>query len=219
MNFFYSNLFSIYVCFLYVVVLKSVVNCCRKLCCSTIKSLFVNEGKHRGEATVEAVRLIADHVKNHNCHLHPDSIQVSGFPIIECINEHSVTFFFPVYPLLLRSQVFMSLSFDDDIGRSSTSNIENNTNNKKSKRRNFKEPQDNDKKRSKRELLKKTRDEVSCNRSFLFFCLSSLFVLILFIALVFFMHYAGGCRIKVRFIYYRQGGEENDAVRNAFCCI
>lgn len=103
----------------------------RKLCCSTIKSLFVNEGKHRGEATVEAVRLIADHVKNHNCHLHPDSIQV-----------------------------FMSLSFDDDIGRSSTSNIENNTNNKKSKRRNFKEPQDNDKKRSKRELLKKTRDEV-----------------------------------------------------------
>lgn len=112
----------------------------------------------------------------------------------------------------------MSLSFDDDLGRSSTSNIENNTNDKKSKRRNFKEPQDNDKKRSKRELLKKTRDEVSCNRSFLFFCLSSLF-LILFIALVFLMHYAGGCRLEVRFIYYREGGEENDAVRDAVCYI
>lgn len=48
----------------------------RKLCSSTIKSIFTNEGKHGGEATVEAVRLIADHVKAHNCQLHPDSIEV-----------------------------------------------------------------------------------------------------------------------------------------------
>ena len=48
----------------------------RKLCCSTIKSLFENEGKHGGEVTVEAVRLIADHVKAHNCQMHPDSVGV-----------------------------------------------------------------------------------------------------------------------------------------------
>lgn len=47
----------------------------RKLCCSTIKSLFTKEGKHGGEATVEAVRLIAAHVKAHNCQLHPDSVE------------------------------------------------------------------------------------------------------------------------------------------------
>ncbi|KGN44277.1 nucleolar complex protein 3 homolog [Cucumis sativus] len=47
----------------------------RKLCCGAIQSLFINEGKHGGEATVEAVRLIADHVKYHDCQLHPDSIQ------------------------------------------------------------------------------------------------------------------------------------------------
>ncbi|GMJ11650.1 NucleOlar Complex associated 3 [Hibiscus trionum] len=47
----------------------------RKLCCSTIKSLVTNEGKHGGEATVEAVRLIADHVKAHDCQLHPDSVE------------------------------------------------------------------------------------------------------------------------------------------------
>lgn len=49
---------------------------CRKFCCSTIKSLFTNEGKHGGEATVEAVRLISYQVKDHNCQLHPDSIEV-----------------------------------------------------------------------------------------------------------------------------------------------
>lgn len=47
----------------------------RKLCCSTVKSLFTNEGKHGGEATVEAVRLIANYVKARNCQLHPDSIE------------------------------------------------------------------------------------------------------------------------------------------------
>lgn len=52
----------------------------RKLCCSTIKSLFTNEGKHGGEVTVEAVRLIADYVKAYNCQLHPDSVDVRPTP-------------------------------------------------------------------------------------------------------------------------------------------
>ncbi|XP_039165303.1 nucleolar complex protein 3 homolog [Eucalyptus grandis] len=47
----------------------------RKLCCDTIKSLFTNEGKHSGEVTGAAVRLIANYVKAHNCQMHPDSIQ------------------------------------------------------------------------------------------------------------------------------------------------
>ncbi|XP_059653259.1 nucleolar complex-associated protein 3-like isoform X2 [Cornus florida] len=50
----------------------------RKLCCATVKSLFTNEGKHGGEATIEAVRLIADHVKSHDCQLHPDSLEGSS---------------------------------------------------------------------------------------------------------------------------------------------
>lgn len=48
----------------------------RKLCCATIKSLFTNEGKHGGAATVEAVRLIANHVKVNDCQLHPDFVEV-----------------------------------------------------------------------------------------------------------------------------------------------
>jgi len=48
----------------------------RRLCCSTIRYLFSNEGKHGGELTVQAVRLIADHVKAHNCQLHPNAIEV-----------------------------------------------------------------------------------------------------------------------------------------------
>ncbi|CAL5409667.1 unnamed protein product [Camellia sinensis] len=46
-----------------------------KLCCATVKSLFINEGKHGGEAIVEAVQLIAEHVKAYDCQLHPDSIE------------------------------------------------------------------------------------------------------------------------------------------------
>lgn len=45
-----------------------------------MKSLFTNEGKHGGEATVEAVQLIAEYVKAHDCQLHPDSIEVLDFP-------------------------------------------------------------------------------------------------------------------------------------------
>ncbi|KAL9296701.1 hypothetical protein ACSQ67_022597 [Phaseolus vulgaris] len=47
-----------------------------KLCWSAVKSLFTNEGKYGGEVTVEAVRLIADYVKAYNCQLHPDSVDV-----------------------------------------------------------------------------------------------------------------------------------------------
>jgi nucleolar complex protein 3 len=54
----------------------------RKRCCATIKSLFTNEGKHGGEATVEAVRLIANLVKANNCQLHPDSVEVQGYLFI-----------------------------------------------------------------------------------------------------------------------------------------
>lgn len=46
------------------------------MCCDTIKSLFINEGKHGGEGTVEAVQSIAELVKAHNCQLHPDSVEV-----------------------------------------------------------------------------------------------------------------------------------------------
>ncbi|CAM6103085.1 unnamed protein product [Calypogeia fissa] len=62
------------------------------MCCQAIKGLFVNPGKHGDEATVEAVQLIADFVRLRNCHLPPEVIQV-----------------------------FLSLSFDDDLLRESTS--------------------------------------------------------------------------------------------------
>uniref|UniRef100_A0A803LPD6 Uncharacterized protein n=1 Tax=Chenopodium quinoa TaxID=63459 RepID=A0A803LPD6_CHEQI len=50
----------------------------RKLCSSTIQSLFKNEGKHGGEATVETVQRIADLVRIHDCQLNPDSIAVNA---------------------------------------------------------------------------------------------------------------------------------------------
>jgi nucleolar complex protein 3 len=49
------------------------------MCCDTTISLFVNEGKYGGEVTVEAVRMIAELVKTHNCQLHPDSVEVRFF--------------------------------------------------------------------------------------------------------------------------------------------
>ncbi|RVW89587.1 Nucleolar complex protein 3-like [Vitis vinifera] len=78
----------------------------RKLCCATVKSLFTNDGKHGGEATVEAVQLIADHVKAHDCQLHPDSIEV-----------------------------FMYLTFDEDLGRPENPNEDNKVKSKKNKKR------------------------------------------------------------------------------------
>lgn len=46
------------------------------MCCEAIRSFFIKEGKHRGEATIGAVRLLADHVKLSDCQLHPDSIKL-----------------------------------------------------------------------------------------------------------------------------------------------
>ncbi|KAJ7522542.1 hypothetical protein O6H91_18G016100 [Diphasiastrum complanatum] len=62
---------------------------CRIMSRDSIQSLFKNEGKHGGEATVEAVQMIADFVKLNNCLLHPAVLEV-----------------------------FICLSFDDDLARS-----------------------------------------------------------------------------------------------------
>lgn len=110
----------------------------RKLCSTTIQSLFKNEGKHGGEATVEAVQLIADLVKIHDCQLHPDSIEV-----------------------------FLALSFDEDLARSKKADDDDKNKHKKNKRRKNSEDQTqpaiSDKKRSKQELLSKTREEVNAD--------------------------------------------------------
>ncbi|XP_075082454.1 nucleolar complex-associated protein 3-like [Nicotiana tabacum] len=107
----------------------------RKLCCSTVKSLFTNEGKHGGEATVEAVQMIADLVKDHDCQLHPDSIEV-----------------------------FMSLTFDEDLGKRETRDADNKFKSKNSKRKNLKELKEsvaNEKKKARKEMMSKTREEVT----------------------------------------------------------
>ncbi|KAJ4955308.1 hypothetical protein NE237_012091 [Protea cynaroides] len=111
----------------------------RKLCCGTIKSLFANEGKHGGEATVAAVQLIAEHVKIHDCQLHPDSIEV-----------------------------LWSLSFDEDLGRSKLAKEEENVKTKKKKKRNWNTEEANqlqtsDKKKTKQQLLAKTMEEVNAD--------------------------------------------------------
>lgn len=64
-----------------VVLLRNLPLCHRKRCCEAIKSTFINEGKHGGEVTLEAVRLIAHQVKIHDCQLHPDILDV-GFIVI-----------------------------------------------------------------------------------------------------------------------------------------
>lgn len=110
----------------------------RKLCCTTIKSLFTNEGKHGGEATVEAVHLIADHVKLYDCQLHPDSVEV-----------------------------FLSLSFHEDLGKpqSSEGDDKNKYRGKKGKK-NSEDPKKgkaSTKKRSRQDLLEQTRQEVDAD--------------------------------------------------------
>ncbi|KAK1440112.1 hypothetical protein QVD17_05937 [Tagetes erecta] len=111
----------------------------RKLCCNTIKSLFTNEGKHGGEVTVEAVKLIASLVKEHDCHLHPDSVEV-----------------------------FLSLSFDEDLRKPATSKADDKKIKKKfykTGRRNkeIKQVPANEKKKTKQEMLSKTREEVKAD--------------------------------------------------------
>ncbi|MCI16637.1 nucleolar complex protein 3, partial [Trifolium medium] len=105
-----------------------------QLCCSTIKSLFTNEGKHGGEATVEAVRLISYKVKDHNCQLHPDSIEV-----------------------------FLSLSFDEDLAKAEKMDKDQKFKNKKGKKRKNTEASnqlpENDRKKSRQESISKTREE------------------------------------------------------------
>ncbi|WOL12256.1 nucleolar complex protein [Canna indica] len=108
----------------------------RKLCCEAIRSLFLNEGKHGGEATLEAVRLIADQVKFHQCQLHPDSIDV-----------------------------FLSLMFDEDIGKSEAVEEEVRPKKKRNWRAQdgLKEVQTSDRKKNKQEIMTKTREEVSAD--------------------------------------------------------
>ncbi|KAL2245114.1 nucleolar complex protein 3 homolog [Sesamum indicum] len=110
----------------------------RKLCCETVMSLFSNEGKHGGEATVEAVKMIAELVKAHNCQLHPDSVEV-----------------------------LLSLSFDEDLGKPENPDADSRTKNKKSKKRKgLDEPNhipDNERKKIRKEMISKTREEVSAD--------------------------------------------------------
>uniref|UniRef100_A0ACD5VR13 Uncharacterized protein n=1 Tax=Avena sativa TaxID=4498 RepID=A0ACD5VR13_AVESA len=102
----------------------------RQLCSEAIRSLFRNEGKHRGEATIEVVRLIAAHVKLHDCQLHPDSIEVCLY-----------------------------LKFDEDLGKDE--NNEEKLKPKKNKRyQNRDVTKPSDKKKIKKELLLKARQEV-----------------------------------------------------------
>ncbi|KAI3889184.1 hypothetical protein MKX03_024638 [Papaver bracteatum] len=111
----------------------------RKLCCTAIKSLFLNEGKHGGEATVEAVHLVANLVKLQECRLHPDTIEI-----------------------------FLSLAFSEDIGKVDMSKGEKKIG-KKEKRRMKKAEESNkpqkesNKKRSRQDLKTKTRDEVDAD--------------------------------------------------------
>lgn len=108
----------------------------RKLCCEAIRSLFTSEGKHGGQATLEAVRLIADHVKFHDCQLHPD-----------CIDA------------------FLSLTFDEDIGRSERK--EEKVKPKKNKhwrnQEGSNQVQGSDRKKARQELMVKTREEVNAD--------------------------------------------------------
>ncbi|KAI3675652.1 hypothetical protein L1987_85244 [Smallanthus sonchifolius] len=110
----------------------------RKLCCNTIQSLFTNEGKHGGEVTVEAVQLIASLVKDGDCHLHPDSVEV-----------------------------FLSLSFDEDLRKPATTKPDKKMKKKfyKTGRRNMeiKQSTADEKKKSKQEALSKTREEVKAD--------------------------------------------------------
>ncbi|KAG2540058.1 hypothetical protein PVAP13_9NG527700 [Panicum virgatum] len=108
----------------------------RKMCCETIRSIFINEGKHRGEATIEAVRLIADHVKLNDCQLHPDSIEV-----------------------------FLSLRFDEDLGEDETEEQKVKPK-KNKHRQNQEAPKPltaSDKKKTRQELISKAREEVDAD--------------------------------------------------------
>eukprot|EP00252_Welwitschia_mirabilis_P011572 TRINITY_DN25857_c0_g1_i1.p1 TRINITY_DN25857_c0_g1~~TRINITY_DN25857_c0_g1_i1.p1 ORF type:complete len:838 (+),score=199.89 TRINITY_DN25857_c0_g1_i1:191-2704(+) len=102
----------------------------RKLSCAAVRSLFLNEGKHRGEATVEAVKLIAKLVKQTKCCLHPDVIEV-----------------------------FLSLSFDEDLGQKKDLNSDVKKN--QQEKSNVRTKSEN--KAKKQLLAAKLRDEVEAD--------------------------------------------------------
>ncbi|KAJ3694073.1 hypothetical protein LUZ60_009553 [Juncus effusus] len=109
----------------------------RKLCCEAIKSLFTNEGKHGGEATLQAVRLISNQVKLNNCQMNQDTINV-----------------------------FLCLRFDESLGKSEKKVEEKKKKNDKrwSKKEDPKSKIiPSDKKKLKRELIAKTRVEVNAD--------------------------------------------------------
>lgn len=98
-----------------------------KLACDAVKSLLRNEAKHGGEATVEAVQLIAELVKSRRYRVRPAVVEV-----------------------------FLELSFDENIEKSSTTEkMAEKANVKKSKRVEKKE-----KKEKKKELARQLRKEV-----------------------------------------------------------
>lgn len=106
----------------------------RKVCSDAIRALFVNEGKHGGEATHEAVRLIANLVKVHDCQLHPDTIGV-----------------------------FLSLVFDEDLGKFEHTEDKKPKSRKMKGRDKNKDSNQvvvNEHKKAKQELMAKTREEV-----------------------------------------------------------
>lgn len=101
-----------------------------------------------------------------------------------CIIRTLVDFVFPPCLLLLvLLQVFLSLSFDEDLGRAARNDEKHKPQSKKSKKKKHYEEarqlKENDKKRSRQELLTKTREEV-------FFCFAkSIDFLILLVSVVF----------------------------------
>ncbi|CAN6455551.1 unnamed protein product [Victoria cruziana] len=108
----------------------------RKLCCNAVKSLFLNEGKHGGEATVQAVELVSDLVKSHDCQIHPDCIEV-----------------------------FLSLSFDEVLTKAEPVKEEEKINRKRRRAKHGKadERKINGKKQMKHEVLPKAQDEVNAD--------------------------------------------------------
>lgn len=114
--------------------MSSIEDLNRRLSCAAIRSVFLNEGKHRGEATVEAVQLIADFVKRNHCRLHPDTIDV-----------------------------FLSLSFYEDLSRHNESKSDGkNRYRQKNKNNDLKPsgPEKSENKVKKHQLAARLREEV-----------------------------------------------------------
>eukprot|EP00250_Pteridium_aquilinum_P018457 c24095_g1_i1 orf=135-2744(+) len=105
---------------------------CRTMSCNAVRSLFQNEGKHGGSATVESVEMIADLIKTEKCVVRPDALEV-----------------------------FLSLSFDEDLHRRAQEQEKEKESNTRGK--NFKHQEKDkkaDKKAKKRQLAATLRDEV-----------------------------------------------------------